>query len=332
MPHVAPTDPGGRAVPAVLFEAAGRCLGSRIAAYELMQGGFTGQANCALTLEDGRRAVMKTTLEGEMHPMSHIPRADILRRESWVYRNLENTAPYRPGYLGDVQADGWIGLIIEYVDADRVPPWTDEAIEGTARALAALHRLPRPDDLPPDIMRRTFPQPFFERIQARNRAPGRLPPAYTTKAWWDWLDSATPTISAALDGFFGPLPFAFCHNDVRSDNMLVRNGAPILLDWCQVVWSTPARDSVYWAVGVEREGGGRAPAIFERYLAAGGVHPTDAAVAGTLAWWFAHSIDCLQDDELRIAPLLLRIDQMPTVLRWLVDLLDLPRPPVALSG
>lgn len=318
-------------LPAALIEAAGKVLGSDVVSYEKMFGGFSGNVNCVLDLADGRRAVMKTAVEGEIAVQHDIPWTTIIEHEIWMYQHLAGVEAYRPAYYGEARAGGRLGMLIEYVgDADRVPPWTDEAIEGTARGLAAIHRLPEPEYLPPDVLRRTIRQPYYERILERNRYPGRLTPSFTTKAWWDWFEAAAPKLLAAYDGFFGPIPYALCHNDVRSDNMFVRRGVPILLDWNQVVWSTPARDSVYWAVGVEREGGGRAPGVFARYLAAGGVDPGEAAIAGTLSWWLGHSIDRLQDDTQPLSGLLLRIDQLPALIRWLIELLDLPKPPVGL--
>jgi hypothetical protein len=318
-------------VPRELLDAAGERLGSRIVSCERLLGGFSGNVNCLLGLADGRRAVMKTALEGDIAVQHGISWTSIIEREIWMYRNLAGTERYRPAFYGEARGGGRLGMLIEYLgDATIVPPWTDEAIEATARGLAELHHLPRPENLPPDILRRTVRQPYLEQIAERKRYPGRLTPAYATCAWWDWFEAVTPKLSAAYEGFFGPLPYGLCHNDVRSDNMFIRNGAPLLLDWNQVVWGTPARDSVYWAVGVEREGGGRAPGIFRRYLAAGGFDPGEAAIRGTLAWWLVHSIDRLQDDTQPLSGLLLRIDQLPALLRWLVELMDLPAPPVGL--
>jgi hypothetical protein len=99
-----------------------------------------------------------------------------------------------------------------------------------------------------------------------------------------------------------------------------------MFDWDHAILGTPAYDSVYWAMGVEREGGGPAWDVHDRYEAiAGPVAPDD--VLGVLAFWFGYFVNHLQ--AARSAPVnqRLRVEYLALVTRWLDRLGVLPPQP-----
>src|SRR4051812_16084016 len=93
-------------VPVELLKAVGKCLGSAVAVCDRMYGGFSGNVNCVLTLSNGRRAVMKTALEGDIAVQHGIPWTSIIEREIWMYRNLAGTEKYRPEFYGEARGGG----------------------------------------------------------------------------------------------------------------------------------------------------------------------------------------------------------------------------------
>ncbi|MCS6800352.1 MAG: phosphotransferase [Chloroflexota bacterium] len=315
-------------LPAKLLEAAAHCLGAPILAVEPLQGGYSAQSHRRLTLADGRRVVLKAAPPA---PVSGLPGrlwSDLLGREIWVYQHVPETQEWRPRSYGAVAGDGWRGLLLEDLSScRRVPPWSAAAIDAVAAALARLHAIPQPAGMPPDLIGRLGPQRFWGDLRARGRASGHLPTGYTTSAWWAWFDRALPLAERAYARLAtAPLRRAFNHNDVRSDNLFFCAERPIFLDWGQAIWDTPARDSVYWALGVERETGIPAPAVHERYLAHA-PHPGADAVRGVLAFWVGYFVDKLQAGGVVTDNQRLRAEFLGPTVRWFAMAFDLPLPP-----
>ncbi|MCL6648261.1 MAG: aminoglycoside phosphotransferase family protein [Chloroflexi bacterium] len=312
--------------PALLAQASDR-LGAAVVRIERLQGGFTGQLICRLSLADGRRVVLKSSAP---EPVASLPGrlwTDLFAREIWMYEHLTAAAPWRPVCYGSLAAAGWLGLLLEDLsDARRLPPWDDLAIDAVAAALAGLHRLPCPPDLPPDLIERVGPQRFWERLRQRGRVRGHLPAACSTTVWWHWFERALPLAERAYQQLERPdLRRGLNHNDVRSDNVLLHAGRAVFLDWGQVIWDTPARDSVYWALGVERESGRPAPLVHQRYLAHA-PHPGEDAVRGVLAFWLGYFVDRLQAGGEYTANQQLRAAYLGPVIRWFALAFDLPLP------
>jgi hypothetical protein len=90
----------------------------------------------------------------------------------------------------------------------------------------------------------------------------------------DWLERSLPALleasgAALLDG--GSL----VHGDVRSDNLCLRSGRAVLLDWNHARIGNPAFDLAFWLPSLVLEGG-PGPANF-------GVDDLSAHVAGFFA-------------------------------------------------
>ncbi|MCS6800351.1 MAG: aminoglycoside phosphotransferase family protein [Chloroflexota bacterium] len=316
-------------VPRALIEAAGRFLGAAVRETVLSTAPFSVRPVLRLFLDDGRTVILKT---GAPIPASSDPSfrwADLVERETWMYERAGIAPTIRPQLLGAVEAAGWRGLLLEDLTGFTMPPpWTPHAIDSCARALAILHRSAPPAFIPDDWHGRDRPQPYFDRIAARRRAQGDLP-ATCTAEWWDWFERARPQLEAAYLALFGPGRKTLVHNNVRSDNLFLRRGETVLIDWDHAILGTPAYDSVYWALGVEREGGGPASAAHARYEAiAGPVSPDD--VFGVLAFWTGYFVDHLQAARSRPVNQQLRGEYLRLVLRWLAEMSPLPPQPVAL--
>ena len=309
-------------VPAALSDAAGRVLGAPVQASALSTAPFSVRPVLRLFLADGRTAVLKT---GAPTPAESAFRwCDLVAREVWLYEQVPLPSALRPAYRGVVRAAGWWGLLLEDLTSHAVPPpWTTAAITATARALAHLHAAPPPASLPPDWHGRDRPQPFFARIAARQRAPGDLPASWDG-AWWDWFERQQPTLERAYQQLFGPERQALVHNNVRSDNLFLDTETAILIDWDHAILATPAYDSVYWALGVEREGGPPAAVVHAHYEALAGPLP-EAEVLGVLAFWLGYFVDHLQAARSRPVNQQLRREYLQLVVRWLVAFL--PPPP-----
>ncbi|MFN8534564.1 MAG: aminoglycoside phosphotransferase family protein [Dehalococcoidia bacterium] len=316
------------ALPPGLLARVEETLGSSVVTIEALHGGFTIQSNCRLTLQDGRQIVLKAAAPEPVDGAPGRTWTELFDREIWVYRHVPQAAPWRPGTFGDVEADGWLGLLMEDLSAARrVPPWRDEDLDAVAEALAGIHQIPKPDRMPPDLIGRIGRQSFWERIRQRGRQAGHLPPELLSADWWEWLKQILPVAERAYDQLENEeIRRTFNHNDVRSDNMFIRDGRPVLLDWGQAIWDTPARDSVYWSLGIERETGIPAMAVHRRYLAYA-PDPGDDAVRGVIAFWGPYFIDRLQTGGVWTDNQRLRAEYLGPSLRWLVEALDLPPMP-----
>jgi hypothetical protein len=319
------------ALPPALLAAAAAALGAPVVTVERLHGGFTLQSNCRLSLADGRRVVLKAAAPA---PVVGVPGrlwTELFNREIWVYRHVPQARPWQPAIFGDLAADGWLALLMEDLSAcERVPPWSAAAIDAVAAALAGIHAIPKPAGLPPDLIGRLGPQRFWGDLRARGRTNGHLPAECTSPAWWEWFERALPLAERAYNRLAdADIRRAFNHNDVRSDNLFLCAGRPIFLDWGQAIWDTPARDSVYWALGVERETGIPAPEAHARYLAQA-PHPGDDAVRGVIAFWAGYFVDKLQAGGVLTENQRLRAEYLGPTLRWLAAALDLP--PVPLGG
>ncbi|MFN8534565.1 MAG: aminoglycoside phosphotransferase family protein [Dehalococcoidia bacterium] len=316
-------------IPRSLIDAAAAQLGSPVETTALSTAPFSVRPVLRLHLTDRRTAILKTGGPGQASASPPFRWTDLVDREVWMYEHATIAPKIRPGFLGDVSADGWRGVLLEDLTGNAVPPpWTPHAIDSSARALAILHQTEPPTGLPHDWHERESPQPYFERIAARRRTRGDLPDGCTTE-WWSWFEQSVPYLEAAYRALWGPGRKVLVHNNVRSDNLFLRHGETIFIDWDHAILGSPAYDSVYWAMGVEREGGGPASAAQARYDAiAGPVSSED--VFGVLAFWTGYFLDHLQAAASRPVNQTLRVEYLRLVLRWLAESSPLPTQPVAI--
>jgi hypothetical protein len=239
-----------------------RAVGARPVEYETRPGGYSTADRFSVTLADGRRVFVKSSAAPHM--------AGWLRREHEVYAALSGS--FIPALLGwDDDGERPLLAIEDLSDAEWRPRWDAARVDAVLAALEELGGCAPPPNT--RSVRETFadlfdrwrvveadPEPFLS-VGLRDRA---------------WLERGLPTILAAAES--APVEGdRVCHLDVRSDNLCVRDGRAILVDWNWTSLANPAVDVVAWLPSVRVEGG---PPPWEVMPDAG---PLAAFVAGVWA-------------------------------------------------
>ena len=251
-----------------------------------------------VTLVDGRTVFAKKAIDE--------PTADGLRVEHRIYTTLD--AAFAPRLVG--REDGALPLLLleDMSGADWPPPWTAAAVDAvlvTLSEVAATRPPPglrRLSDDPPsawdDIER--DPEPFL-RLGLCSAA---------------WLDDALPTLlelsaPGVLDGD------ALLHFDVRSDNLCLRDGRALLVDWNLACVGNPAFDIAFWLPSLVLESG-RTPDEIERF------RPDVAAFAPFVAGFFAARAGLPAPPG---APTVrgFQLAQLEVALPWAVRVIGLPQ-------
>lgn len=290
--------------------AAEPVLGAGIDAFHAISGGYTVQHLARLELSDGTRAVLKAAPPGVADGVEWGLQ---VRREIAAYRAWPFLAPWRPRMRATFVCDGWTVLVMdEVVDALRVPPWSASLLDAVARGLADMHAASAGwtgDVAAPRDHR------FYERVAGAGRDHGDVPAAWADRGWRAWLDRVAGPAGAAVDALLRAAPARLLHYGVRSDNLFVRHGRLVLVDWPIARWGAQAIDSVHWAVSVEAEGGPAAPDVHDRYLrhAPEAAGQTDGAVAYVAGWFLCRLVE--RDGPDRVQRMRLRL--LRPVLRWL---------------
>jgi len=189
-----------------------------------------------IQLDDSRTAFAKRAI-GE-------PTAAWLRQEYGLYAALG--ASFMPRLLG-WEDDTLPLLVLEDLSAATwPPPWAPGSVEAVLRTLEEVAATP-----PPNALGRLADDPPSSwRDVARDPAPFlRLGLCSDT-----WLDEALPALLRAsdpsvLDG--GGL----LHLDARSDNLCIRDGRAVLVDWNWASVGNPAVDVAFWLPSLTLEGG-----------------------------------------------------------------------------
>ena len=202
-------------------------------------GGYgTNSAHWLVELADGRRAFVKVALDDTA--------AEWLRSEHLVYSAVQ--APFIPELVGWHDGEQTLLAIADLSDAHWPPPWTSEQIDAVSAALDELHATPAPAGLPLLGDEREWlngwelvaedPEPLLSTGLCSQR----------------WLEHALPTLldtgrTCALEGD------AFLHLDVRSDNLCLRDGRAVFVDWNLAHVGNPLLDIVAWLPSLRLEAG-----------------------------------------------------------------------------
>lgn len=274
-----------------------RALGARPVSARPVAGGFTANRRFVVELPDERRAFVKWAYSDAS--------ADWLRVEHGMYRDVG--AEFMPRLLGWDDEDAFPLLAIEDLsDAHWPPPWRDGEVEAVRAALAAIAATPPPPGLPRaeevldvrDWERvRADPEPFLS-LDLRTRG---------------WLDGAYDTLVAAAQSV--PLHGdALCHFDVRSDNICLRDGRALLVDWNWACVGNPEADLSTWLPSLHLEGG---PPPWE-------VLPAGGAYAAWLSgfWGYRAGLPAPEGANPSVRDLQRR--QLAVTLDWAERELDLP--------
>jgi len=204
-------------------------------------GGHTPARRWVVTLGDGRTAFVKVATDDLT--------ASWLRDEHLAYSVLRGSS-FMPAYLGFYDDGAHPVLALEDLSmAEWPPPWSRPQVEAVLACLEELHASPPPEGTPrADDVRFELrdgwdeiaadPEPFLA-LGLCSRA---------------WLEAALPRLREAVRA--APLGGeALLHFDVRSDNICVRDGRAVLVDWNWISVGNPLTDVAFWLPSLEAEGG-----------------------------------------------------------------------------
>lgn len=273
-------------------------LAARLEARPLGQvkgGGYSLVERWLVELSNGDRAFAKLAIDE--------PTAGFLREEHRVYSQVE--APFMPRFVGWYDDGELPILVLEDLSAAHwPPPWRPGDVEAVLDALSELHGTAAPPDLPQltiDVLHtwrevEADPDPFLSLGLCSA----------------SWLERALPELILATDRC--PVSGdAFLHLDVRSDNICLRDGKALLVDWNWAHTGNALYDVAFWLPSLLAEGG---PAPAE-------VLPESGEMAAVVSGFFAPIAGLPQHPG---APTVrrLQLDQLKVALSWAIDALGLP--------
>jgi Phosphotransferase enzyme family len=216
----------------------GLLLGSPVVSATAVRRGFTNNARWLVGLGDGRTVFVKQAVD----PIT----ADWLRVEHRVYEQLQG--PWLPDMLAWQDGARTVLVLEDLSTCLWPPPWPEAGISAVRAALADISAHP--------------PPPGLRRAVDSNYAEGGWPEVALDPAPFlnlglcsePWLARALPRLLTAAD--FRLLDgAALCHLDVRSDNVCLRNGHAILVDWNLAAVGNPEFDLAFWLPSLHAEGG-----------------------------------------------------------------------------
>jgi len=169
------------------------------------------------------------------------------RQEHRNYRSLQGW--FLPKLLGfDDDGERPTLALEDLSGADWPPPWTVDRVAAIREALEAIRATAPPAHLPRDLGDRDAGAEW--RSIAEDPAPflalGLCPPG--------WLDRALPSLIAAASE--APLSGqSLVHLDIRSDNLCIRDGRAVVIDWNHARVANPDLDIAFWLPSLHAEGG-----------------------------------------------------------------------------
>ena len=264
----------------------------------VLERGYTNNRRWLVRLDGGGSAFVKAAADERT--------AGWLRREHRVYQHL-------PSGLGP-RLLGWVEgslplLVLEDLSAARwPPPWDAAAVDRVLNLAAEVAATPAPPGLPAleesDAASGTWsdvaadPQPFL--------SIGLCTPSWFEIALPRLLDAARPELLHGDD---------LLHLDVRSDNLCLRDGRALLVDWNLAAVGNATFDVAFWLPSLHAEGG-PAPEL---------VADLDPGLAALVAGFFAARAGLPVIPQ---APRVREVQrvQLAAALPWAARVLGLPPP------
>ena len=275
-------------VPDVVRGAVVAALGSPVAEACTQLGGFSPGAAARLRCADGRRAFVKTC-GPELNPET----PDLLRAEIAALDLLPPSVPHaRP--LAAYDDGGWVALVLEDVEGRRPAiPWAASDLAPTLTVLEQTGRTRAHRRLPT----------FADRVQMLDAwdlvagDPTDLPAALL-----DRLPVFLDLQATAREVTAGD---RLVHWDARADNILLREGRAVLLDWAWACRGAGWLDTLLLAMDLRVQGGPDADEVVAGSPMTRDVPPEHlaAVVACMVGVW--------SDRARRPAP-----PGLPTIRRW----------------
>jgi hypothetical protein len=253
----------------------------------------------SVTLADGRRVFAKLAVTDET--------AGFLRDEHVVYSQLRGG--FLPQLLGWEDDGARPLLVIEDLSAAHwPPPWRPGDAAAVLETLEQVWACPAPGSLAPVESQRA------ELTRWPLVAADPAPMLSVGVCGREWLEVNLPALTAAADA--APLDGdRLLHLDVRSDNICIRGGGAVLIDWNWAMVGNPDLDLAAWLPSLEAEGG---PAP-EQLL------PDAPELASLMAGFFA-SYAGLPPPEYAPRVREVQRSQLQTALPWAARALGLPPP------
>ena len=252
--------------PVELSHSAERLLRGSAVTWRRVGGGYTPAERWVVQLADGRSAFVKAAVDDLT--------AGWLRAEHRIYAALH--APFQPALLGWEDGPRPILVLQDLSGASWPPPWDGDRVEAVRVALALIAATPAPSWVPQladsamDLHGwqevADDPQPFPP-TQADLGFP-RSPALFTWRnaflalglASPTWLTAALPDLIGASDAFV-PDGAQLLHLDVRSDNICIRDGHALLVDWNLAAAGNARLDIALWLPSLADEGGPQPEAV-----------------------------------------------------------------------
>lgn len=222
-------------------------LGSPVVSARTQHGGFSPGAAVRVVCADGTRAFVKAC-GVQLNPDT----PDLNRREVTALEQIERlSSPVPHARLLSAYDDGsWVALVLEDVDGHRPGvPWSQADSATTALSLEQLAATRAPLALPT----------FADNVQLLTG--------------WDAVaaepDGISPTLLDRLPDFLARQRLAqqvtvgdrLVHWDARADNVIVRDGVAVLLDWAWASRGAPWLDTLLLAMDFRIQGGPDADAF-----------------------------------------------------------------------
>jgi hypothetical protein len=225
-------------VPPRVRAAVDRELGSPIAAAVSQHGGFSPGTAVRVVCEDGRRAFVKA-VGLSLNPDS----PGLHRAEIAVMSLLPGDLP-APRLLASYDDGDWVALVLEDIDGRRPElPWSEQDAWLVASSLGQLARTTAPRQMRAygDVvhMLTAWDEVAAEPVGIDPALLARLPEMLAAQSL-----AAEVTVGEAL-----------VHWDARADNMLIRDGRAMLLDWAWASRGAPWLDSLLLAMDFAVQGG-----------------------------------------------------------------------------
>jgi hypothetical protein len=214
-----------------------RLLGSEAETWAaVVRKGYSMNEHWTVVFADGTKAFLKC---------GYIPPSpQWIRDEHALFHAV--SGPFMPTFLAFEDGDRPLLVLEDLMPAYWPPPWRDEDVEHVLAALAEVAavrvELRRVEDFLANGWRDVAadPQPFLS-TGLRDAA---------------WLDRMLPRLLEAADA--APLHGdALLHGDVRSDNLCVKDGRCVLVDWNHACIGNPALDVAVWLPSLVLEHGPR---------------------------------------------------------------------------
>jgi hypothetical protein len=262
--------------------------------------GYTHNTRVVATLRDGGSVFAKQAVDDLT--------AAWLRREHQMYVALAGRS-FVPDVLGWSDGERPLLVLEDLSGALWPPPWDPTRIEAVLSTLDDVAHCPPPDDLP-RLVDGERPDEGWHRVMAD-------PGAFLSLGLCDarWLERAGPVLRAAA----GAAPLAgdrLLHGDVRSDNICVRGGTAVLVDWNLAGVGNPEFDVAFWLPSLASENGPPPDEVMPRGA---------AELAAYVSGFFASRAG---EPDIPHAPLVRRVQrrQLETALPWAARTLGLPPP------